>query len=314
MKKISLEEIQERIEQRFPEERFKIVRYSGMGQPGQIQCLQCRQIIEINRFSNFFAKNKRYGCKQCHGLWRDREQKIQKIQNKYKILNTFVRNTHTYYHIKCKNCGHERTGTLNNIITHLDCGCITHVYRKRTSEEFIQELNSYHNNEFELVGEYIDQLHKVLLKHVPCGIIWSVRPSDIIHGRSHCPKCRTKESQGEQRIRQWLEIHDISYIQQAPLKNSKQRFDFFLPDLNLAIEYNGRQHYHYTEFFHKTYDGFLQYQERDRRKEQYCQQHNIDLLIIPYTQDNDIEKIIEKYLSSTTKVGQVPEKATLPIK
>lgn len=313
MKKLSIQEMQERIAERFPEEHFEIIQFSGTAQPGKIKCLKCGQTIIINQFGNFLAKNKRFGCKNCHGLWRDREIKIQKIQQKYEILDTFVKNTHTYYHIRCHNCGHERTSTLYNLITHLDCGCSTHVYRKRTGEEFINELNTFHNDTFELVGEYVDQNHKILLRHVACGMIWQVRPSDIIHGRSHCPKCRVKESQGEKCIRLFLEKNCISYIQQYQLTNSKQRFDFFLPELNLAIEYNGAQHYQYIEFFHKTYEGFIQYQQRDLKKKQYCHDHGIQLLIISYKDYKDIEKILHEYISSTTKVRQVPEKATSPI-
>lgn len=80
MKKITLEEVKERIKKRFPEEKFEIVEYSSFGAPGKIKCLGCGEIIEINKFSNFFAKNKRYGCKNCYGLWRDREVKIEKIK------------------------------------------------------------------------------------------------------------------------------------------------------------------------------------------------------------------------------------------
>lgn len=312
MKRVTLDEIKQRIIDRFPEERFEVIEYNGTGQPGKIKCLQCGNIIEVNKFSNFFAKNKAYGCKECHGLWRDRENKIEKIKQFYDIVYTYVKNTHTYYHVRCKECGHERDTSLNNLMAHLDCGCKTNVLRNRTAQEFIDEANRYYNNELALMSDYIDQIHKVLLRHLPCGLIWEVRPADIIHGRSHCPKCRTKESAGEQKIKNILDSFNIKYFQQYPLKDSRQLFDFFLPDYNLTIEYNGRQHYEYIPFFHKTQDGFKNQLERDEKKRLYCKQNNISLLEISYKQDNDIEEIIKNKISSTTKIGQVPEKATLP--
>lgn len=191
MRKIDRKECEQRIKERFPEEQFELLEYESLGKPGKIKCLRCGELIKINKMSNFFAKNKRYGCKNCYGLWRDREVKINIIKEKYDILETYVKETHTYYKVKCKNCGHIRDTSLKNLYSHLDCGCVTNVYRNRTGQEFINECNKYYNNELELIGEYKNQTTKVLLRHIPCNFIWSVRPSDIIHGKSHCPKCRT---------------------------------------------------------------------------------------------------------------------------
>ena len=38
---------------------------------------------------------------------------------------------------------------------HLDCGCTTKVYRNRTAEEFISEVNKYSiDGDYELVSDY----------------------------------------------------------------------------------------------------------------------------------------------------------------
>lgn len=297
MKKISIQEIEQRVKTRFPEESFEIIEYNGMGEYGEIKCLQCNNIIKINKFSNFFAKNKRYGCKYCNGLWRERENKINAIKEKYYILDTEIINTHTYYQIKCKKCGHIRKSTLKNLYKHLECGCQTKVFRNRTSEEFISECNLYYNNELELIGPYKNQTTKVLLKHKPCGMIWYVRPFDIIHGRSHCPKCRTQESLGSKKIRIILEEKNINFIQEYKIPDSRQRLDFFLPDYNLGIEYNGKQHYEYIEFFHKNKEGFEKYKERDIKKQKKCKENNINFLEISYKEDNNIEQILQKELN-----------------
>lgn len=297
MKKISLEEMKQRIKERFPEEEFEIIKYESSGKPGIVKCLHCNEEIEVSIFKNFLAKNKRYGCKNCHGLWRERENKINEIKQYYDIIETYVKESHTYYKIQCKNCGHIRDTTLNNIIKNLDCGCKTNTYRNRTGQEFIKECNKYYNNELELVGEYKNQTTKVLLRHLPCGMIWEVRPSDIIHGRSHCPKCKTQESLGEKRIKEFLIQNNISFLQEKILNdNSRQRFDFFLPNYNLAIEYNGRQHYEFVKFFHKNEEGFKQSIQRDKKKKEYCDKNNIELLIISYQEDKDIEKILSQKL------------------
>ena len=105
-----------------------------------------------------------------------------------------------------------------------------------------------------------------------------------------CPIC--SESKGEIEVREWLENHNITYKRQhrfADLK--KYPYDFYLPDFNLLIEYNGIQHYENIPYFHNS---LKEIQERDARKEKYCAENNIRLVVIPYTmKPNTIEQIIK---------------------
>lgn len=294
MKKITKEEVEKRLLIRFPNEKFILLEYESIGKPGKIQCCNCGNIIEVSKISNFFAKNKVNGCKNCKGLHLERERKIAEIEAKYDILSTKVKNTHTYYTIKCKKCGHIRTSTLKNLYNHLDCGCITNVYRNRTGQEFIDEVNRFSDmGTYSLVGEYKDQLHKVLLKHNDCGFIFLVKPSDIIHNRSHCPKCRQKESKGVRLITKILTEFNLPFHKEESLTNSRQRFDFYLENKNhkIAIEYNGEQHYKQTNYFSTTLE---EQQTRDAKKAKYCKDNNIKLIIIPYTAtEKEIRHIIK---------------------
>lgn len=54
-------------------------------------------------------------------------------------------------------------------------------------------------------------------------------------------------------------------------------------NLSLAIEYNGKQHYEFIPFFHKTLEQFKKNQERDIRKNLLCLKHNVKLITVPYT-------------------------------
>lgn len=64
---------------------------------------------------------------------------------------------------------------------------------------------------------------------------------------------------------------------------SNLELDMYNDELKLACEYNGSQHYIYNPFFHKTYQDFLEQQERDKFKQEQCKLLNIKLLVIPYT-------------------------------
>ena len=288
-------EFEKRIKTRFPKEEFEIVDYTSLGKPLSIKCINCGKIISVSRASNFLAPNKVYGCVNCNGLWKQREKELDQLKEKYNILNTFVKETHTYYHIKCKNCGHERTSTLKNLCRHLECGCITNVYRARTAEEFLNEVNrnTKDKSEYKLESEYINQTTKVLLRHIPCGFIWNVRPGDVLHGRSFCPKCGLTKSMGERIISQLLEENNIPYEPQRRLDSSLQRFDFYIETNNfkIAIEYNGKQHYEDVKFFTTPFEV---QQERDNRKRQYCKDNGIELIEIPYSDSlNTIKRKIK---------------------
>lgn len=58
--------------------------------------------------------------------------------------------------------------------------------------------------------------------------------------------------------------------------------DGWNPDLNLAFEYNGVQHYKYTPKFHKNMNDFNEQVKRDNEKRQLCKLNNITLIEIPH--------------------------------
>lgn len=289
--KITIEELEKRIKERFPEESFEIIEYDSLGQPGSLRCLNCDTIISVSKMSNFFIHTKAHGCVNCKGLWIKREQEKEKILERYDILEEYVKDTHTYYIAKCKKCGHVRDAAFSAYVRFLECGCVTGVKRNRSKEEFINTANQHSRiGKYELIGDYINQTTKVKLRHLDCGFIWSVRPSDMIHGRSGCPRCMKSFSKRVLDICKKLKEYKIPFVQEQPLENSRQRFDFWFPEINTAIEYNGEQHYVDTNFFCTTLE---QQQERDERKRQYCKERNIELIEIPYFYtDEQIDEII----------------------
>ena len=109
-----------------------------------------------------------------------------------------------------------------------------------------------------------------------------------------------KESAGETRVKNFLK----SYFPQNEFRKTRPMFlnnvvtgnnlelDCYNQELNLAIEYNGRQHYHYTPYFHPNKEAFYNQRYRDELKKIWCKDRGIILLVVPYT-----EKNIEQYLT-----------------
>jgi hypothetical protein len=74
--------------------------------------------------------------------------------------------------------------------------------------------------------------------------------------------------------------------------------DCYNEDLNLAIEYNGEQHYKFTPYFHPNKDAYYNLRYRDEMKQRLCKENGVNLIIVPYTVKNEnIESFIKKQLN-----------------
>ena len=100
---------------------------------------------------------------------------------------------------------------------------------------------------------------------------------------------KARRSKGEILVAEWLNNNNIKfkqeYLVRFPFLVKKKPFvfiNFYLPDYNIFIEYNGRQHYEYVPYFHKHEDYFLRQQIRDNVVRSYCKENNIQLIEIPY--------------------------------
>ena len=69
--------------------------------------------------------------------------------------------------------------------------------------------------------------------------------------------------------------------------------DIYNDELKIAVEYNGRQHYEYVPYFHRTRESFNNQKQRDFIKRLLCEKHGIFLIEVPYNvKINDIEPYI----------------------
>jgi hypothetical protein len=81
----------------------------------------------------------------------------------------------------------------------------------------------------------------------------------------------------------------------ASHRRSVLYLDFFIPNLMLAIEVHGRQHYEYVPFFHKSKAGHLKAMARDEDKQDWCEINDINLVVLSYTDnDDDWRESLEK--------------------
>lgn len=121
-----------------------------------------------------------------------------------------------------------------------------------------------------------------------CGNRISVFGTNLT--RLHTTSCGcTSRSIGEKNIENLLKSNGINYAREytfSDLKDKKKlRFDFAIFDKNNSlshlIEFDGRQHSNdYTPW--NSEETLAERQARDKLKDEYCKEHNIRLIRIPY--------------------------------
>jgi hypothetical protein len=246
---------------------------SGMG------CSKCGDLTIKNKISynkNKFVKK----SNKVHNFKYD-YSKSNYINNKTKICvicpehgDFWVRPDHHMHGHECMKCYREGL--------------------KITKEEFIYKSKEIHDDKY-IYSEikYIDYDTKVKIICPFHGEFWQT-PKNHASGAG-CSKCNI--SYGEKRIEDWLNYKNIIYIVQKSfedLKNvNKLYFDFYLPEYNICIEYDGQQHFEPIEFYGGI-EAFKNRKIRDNIKNNYCKDNNIKLIRIPYYDFDNIESILQE--------------------
>lgn len=185
------------------------------------------------------------------------------------------------------------------------CGCLS---KEKTSERFCIDLTGQIFGKLTVIKRDNTKNYKRVrwLCKCSCGNseLESVDGYYLRSGeKTQCSKCVPK-SKGEEQIKNILIKNNISFTQEKsfddcrfPKTNRLARFDFYI-DNKYLIEFDGRQHIQNTSKWNNEWN--LEYvQEHDQIKNNYCKEHNIPLIRIPYSKINYIK--LEDLLLETSK-------------
>ncbi len=158
---------------------------------------------------------------------------------------------------------------------------------------------------YKVLSPYINATEKILANfncgHKPNWIL----PSNLKQGFA-CSIC--SESKGEKIIRLYLEKNNINFKQEHRFKDCKHknllRFDFYIPNYNLCIEFDGEQHYKAFNHFGGE-ERFKDTKNKDKIKNNYCKENEINLLRIPYYEIENAEKILDREFEKLRKLKEV---------
>lgn len=184
-------------------------------------------------------------------------------------------------------------------------GCVDCEADKRKYNQHNKWINKFINDSKLIHGDLYDYSKVVYTNGstpvtISCKVHGEFQQLPAVHrlAKAGCPIC--KYSKGEHKIMQYLNDENITYTTQYKVKinDSKHYFDFYVPDYNLIIEYNGKQHYTPVAWFgnknKKDMQSAFEYiQSRDAIKKEYCRYNNINFLSISYLEFNNIFTILD---------------------
>ena len=217
------------------------------------------------------------------------------------LKREFSRKGKIYWLCQC-DCGNKVTVSGCNLKsgTSKSCGCLR---KKIISQQNTIDLTGQKFGFLTVLKRDISKKSKWVywVCQCECGNIISVNGSNLRQGYTKSCGCQ-KKSKGEDKIKDVLSFLNIRFIQQKTFDDlkykSKLRFDFFLPDYNCCIEYNGIQHYQSIDFFGGR-ENLEEQKIKDNIKKIWCQENNIQLIEISYL---DFKKIDKDYLKELLKI------------
>lgn len=248
-----------------------------------------------------------HGCKECnmkefHLKQRKNTEwfknKVSIVVGKEYIVLGNYKTTETKIKMMHQKCNFEFLMRPHNFLQGQRCPKCNGGVRRKTTKYFQNEVKSITNNEYEFIGEYKGNNEDSHFMHIECGQTFITSPVSFLSQGTRCPYCFFI-SKGELEVKIILEKYNVSFIQQKTFDDLKAerklRFDFYLPDFNLCIEYDGKQHFEVKEHWGGI-EEFKRIQMRDSLKNDYCRNNNINLLRIHY-KTKDIEGLIKENLN-----------------
>lgn len=264
-------------------------------------CKKHPNIIQSIRY-NSLQQGK--GCPYCVGKAKHTFEEVKAYFEScgYTLLEDTYINSNTKMRYQCPNHPNKELYIRYSDLRHgIRCPYCSKVGRK-SYEEIKEEFEARGYTLISPREEYVNS--NSILKYI-CpshpNNINTIIYYNFYYGEG-CPHCRS--SKGEKRIKEWLDKQDIYFEQQKKFDDLKDKrklsYDFYIPEHNLLIEYQGAYHdglVHENNPKFQTKEDLENQQKRDNLKRQYAKDNNYRLLEIWYWDYKNIESILEKELN-----------------
>ena len=192
---------------------------------------------------------------------------------------------HHYVECIC-DCGNHEIVRLSDVISGKKIKCYN-CYKKESIQYFDETGNKY--GKLTVIKKDLSKQSKnaYWICKCDCGNTVSVSGLKLRDGTTK--SCGCLKSAGEEKIIQLLKDNNIQFKTQITFNDCKDisllKFDFGIiqnKKLLYLIEYDGQQHYNYTNNGWNNKENYEKVKNHDNIKNQYCLSHHIPLIRIPY--------------------------------
>lgn len=228
--------------------------------------------------------------------------KVKVIHPNINILSQY-KNIKTEIDVACMDCGHKWSPKAEWLLQKSKYVCPKCAGNAiKTPEQFKSEIAISHPY-LTLLTDYSRSSKKVHVLCNRCGCDFWVTPNKLQQGQN-CT-CMA-ESHGENRIRTFLDSNNIMYESQKTFDDlvgmsgfRKLSYDFYLPNINTLIEYQGLQHskpYNFGADLSEedTQDRFEKQKVHDKLKKEYANKNGYNLVEIWHWDFKNIDSILSK--------------------
>lgn len=241
-------------------------------------------------------------CPYCSGIRKNEQQIIDEIESYNKVTVIDKNIFQPQILVMCNICGYVYNG--DKFLLRHGSGCKKcsdkqhGLALRKSNEQFIKEMSLIHP-EIIVLSEYANVNSLIKCKCLLCGNVWDTSTADNLLRGSGCPKCSLsileKECYYYFSARKMIHVTQKKFTNLVGVGGKQLSYDFFVPHYNLLIECQGEQHYRPVEYFGGI-EQFKIQQEHDRRKREYAQNNNINLLEIRY--DQDVSIVLDEYFQT----------------
>jgi hypothetical protein len=185
-----------------------------------------------------------------------------------------------------------------------------------TLDEYKTVAAHYHSNKYDYsLVSLDDAIIKIICKKH--GEFTTRQSAHISPGQLYgCSKCAKNFPKGEEKIINFLKLHNIGFEHQktfpwafANNDTTPLRYDFFIPHLNMTIEFDGPQHFYPRQFGGQSMESAIQQTKHikfyDRMKNVNAYLTNTHMLRIGYKRFSDIETILRDVVINVNMTSNI---------
>lgn len=233
------------------------------------------------------------GCTKCHN--NRLERKLSYIEKATKLHGDIFDYSNLDLNLErnifyCKEHGNTFEQELRNHLLYNGCPECIRKKHSMSEEDFLRRGISIHGDKYTYNKTKLVKLDIPVTITCPIHGDFSKLPYDFIRpsnsdNKNGCPVCTS--SSGEKEVFDILNGLEIEFTREYKIPNFNYRYDFFIPYINVLIEFHGEQHY--QEHFFNTI------QNNDTEKMELAKIKKYNLLVLDY-KNKELRKTIIDYL------------------